>query len=125
MGGLALRRWWAEPGNDTRVRHAITLGTPHHGTWLARFAMTLNARQMQQLSRWLQTLAAREPISRAERITCFYSHCDNIVFPASTATLVGADNRHIPGVAHVHMADRPEPWAELQRWLQPSEPPAP
>ena len=122
MGGLALRRWWAEQGDDTRMRRAITIGTPHHGTWLARFAMTRNARQMQQLSRWLQTLAAREPAGRAQRFTCFYSHCDNIVFPASTATLPGADNRHIPGVAHVHMADRPEPWAELQRWLQPSEP---
>jgi predicted alpha/beta hydrolase family esterase len=118
MGGLALRRWWAEQGDHTRVHRAITIATPHHGTWLARFAMSRNARQMQQVSRWLQTLATREPVGRAQRFTCFYSHCDNIVFPASTATLLGADNRHIPGVAHVHMADRPEPWAELQRWLQ-------
>ncbi len=122
MGGLALRRWWAEQGDDARVQHAITIGTPHHGTWLARFAMSRNSRQMQQFSRWLQTLAAREPEGRAQRFTCFYSHCDNIVFPASTATLVGADNRHLSGVAHVHMADRPEPWAELQRWLQPATP---
>lgn len=117
MGGLALRRWWAEQGDDARVRRAITLGTPHHGTWLARFALTRNARQMRRHSRWLQALAAREPAGRAARFTCFYSHCDNIVFPASTATLAGADNRHLGGVAHVHMADRPEPWAELQRWL--------
>lgn len=122
MGGLALRRWWAERGDDSRVHHAITIGTPHHGTWLARFATTRNSRQMQQVSRWLQTLAAREPAARARQFTCFFSHCDNIVFPASTATLAGADNRHLSGVAHVHMADRPEPWAELQRWLQPSTP---
>ena len=117
MGGLALRRWWAEHGEDARVHRAITLGTPHQGTWLARFALTRNARQMRRHSRWLQALAAREPAGRAARFTCFYSHCDNIVFPASTATLAGADNRHLGGVAHVHMADRPEPWAELQRWL--------
>lgn len=118
MGGLALRRWWAEHGDNSRVHHAITLGTPHHGTWLARFATTRNSRQMQQVSRWLQTLQALEPAARARQFTCFFSHCDNIVFPASTATLAGADNRHLTGVAHVHMADRPEPWAELQRWLQ-------
>ena len=117
MGGLAVRRWWSERGDDTRVHHAITIGTPHHGTWLARFAMTRNSSQMRQRSGWLQTLSAREPAGRAARYTCFYSHCDNIVFPAATATLPGADNRHLPGVAHVHMADRPEPWAELQRWL--------
>ena len=121
MGGLALRRWWAEQADETRVHRAITIATPHHGTWLARFAMTCNARQMQQISRWLLTLAAREPASRASHFTCFYGHCDNIVFPAATATLPGADNRHLPGVAHVHMADCPEPFAELQRWLKPLE----
>ena len=117
MGGLALRRWWAEQGDDARVHHAITLGTPHHGTWLARFALTRNSRQMRRGSNWLLTLAAREPSGRAERFTCFYSHCDNIVFPAATATLKGADNRHLGGVAHVQMADRPEPWLELLRRL--------
>ena len=119
MGGLALRRWWAERGDDARVHRAITIGTPHQGTWLARFAVSRNARQMQQGSRWLQSLAAREPAGRHGRFTCFYGHCDNIVFPPSTATLAGADNRHIPGVAHVQMADHAEPWQELQRWLAP------
>ncbi|MBC7939908.1 MAG: alpha/beta hydrolase, partial [Chitinophagaceae bacterium] len=118
MGGLAVRRWWSERGDDARVHHAITVGTPHHGTWLARFAMTHNSRQMQHLSGWLRTLVQREPSSRAARFTCFYSHCDNVVFPPSTATLPGADNRHLSGVAHVRMADRPEPFEELQRWLQ-------
>jgi triacylglycerol esterase/lipase EstA (alpha/beta hydrolase family) len=118
MGGLALRRWWAEQGDDTRVHRAVTMGTPHRGTWLARFAMTRNSRQMRHISDWLQTLAVREPVGRAQRFTCFYSHCDNIVFPPATATLAGADNRHLPGVAHVCMADRPEPWAEVQRLLK-------
>ncbi len=117
MGGLALRGWWLRGHNDQRIHHALTLGTPHHGTWLARFAMTPNGRQMQQGSAWLRDVADREPGDRAARFTCFYSHCDNIVFPPSTATLVGADNRHLPGVAHVHMCSRPEPWRELLRWL--------
>ncbi len=121
MGGLTLRRWWAEQGDDSRVHHAVTIGTPHQGTWLARLAVSRSARQMQQGSAWLATLAAREPPGRGQRFTCFYSHCDNIVFPPSTATLEGADNRHLPGMAHVHMADHPAPWAELQRWLHSQE----
>lgn len=117
MGGLALRRWWAEFGDDARIHRAITLGTPHHGTWLARFAFSRNGRQMRLASGWQRTLAAREPVQRSTRFTCFYSHCDNIVFPASTATLAGADNRHLPAVAHVQMVDRPEPFDEMLRWL--------
>jgi len=117
MGGLALRRWWVQPGNDRRVLHAVTIGTPHHGTWLARWAMTKNSKQMRQLSHWLKQLAQHEAADRASRFTCFFSHCDNIVFPPSTATLPGADNRHLSAVAHVHMADRPEPFDELQRLL--------
>ena len=117
MGGLALRRWWADQSDAARIHHAISLGTPHQGTWLARFAMTTNARQMRRHSPWLQSLAQRELASATERWTCFYSHCDNIVFPPACATLAGADNRHLPGVAHVHMVQCPEPWAALQRQL--------
>ncbi len=117
MGGLALRRWWAESGDDQRLHHVVTIASPHHGTWLARFALSRNTKQMRRLSRWLQALAQREPAGRAARFTCFYGHCDNIVFPPSTATLPGADNRHLAGVAHVHMATRPEPWDEVMRRL--------
>ncbi len=121
MGGLVLRRWWAEHGGGSRVHHAISIGTPHQGTWLARWGHSANARQMQIDSPWLRNLAQREAVSTplAGRMTCFYSHCDNIVFPPSRATLPGADNRHLPGLAHVQMADAPEPWAELQYRLLP------
>jgi predicted alpha/beta hydrolase family esterase len=118
MGGLAVRRWLAEATRNHGttpfpVHHVITLGSPHHGTWLAKLAMTRNSRQMQQLSGWLQTLAQREAPGTAARFTCFYSHCDNIVFPPATATLPGAQNVHLTAVAHVNMADRDEPWEAL------------
>lgn len=117
MGGLAVRRWWAGHGDDARVHHVITIGTPHAGTWLARFAFSPNGRQMRLGSRWLRALAQQEPPGRSARFTCFYGHCDNIVFPPSTAALPGADNRHLPGVAHVHMASRREPFEEAMRRL--------
>ncbi|MBK1615766.1 permease [Rubrivivax gelatinosus] len=117
MGGLALRRWWAEQGEAGRLHHAITIGSPHAGTWLARFAFSLNGRQMRIGSGWLQTVAAREDAGQASRMTCFYGNCDNIVFPPSTSMLAGADNRHLAGVAHVDMVSRPEPWDELLRRL--------
>jgi triacylglycerol esterase/lipase EstA (alpha/beta hydrolase family) len=112
MGGLAIRAWYATLGVG-RVHRVVTIGTPHRGTWLARFAMTANAREMALGTDWQRALEALEPSAHFERFICFYSHCDNIVFPASTATLPGADNRHLRGIAHVHMIDHPQVLPEV------------
>jgi triacylglycerol esterase/lipase EstA (alpha/beta hydrolase family) len=125
MGGLAVRAWLAaQPGAaaaDARVLHIITIATPHQGTWMARFGHTPNARQMRIGGAWLAALAAAEaPHHQAlrSRFTCFFSHADNIVFPATTATLPGADNRHLPAVAHVTMVQHPAVWDEVLQRLQ-------
>ena len=109
MGGLAARAWRAAtPDADTRVRHIVTIGSPHHGTWLAQYSRVANGRQMRQDGPWLQALRQREaqrwPTGTYAPFICWYSNADNIVFPASTATLPGADNRFIHGHPHVAMA---------------------
>lgn len=115
MGGLAVRRWLAEQRDAGRVHHVLTMGTPHHGTWLGRFAASRNAREMRSASEWQQRLRSRE--GDFGRFSCYYSHCDNIVFPASTATLPGARNIHLPATAHVRMVDHPLPFQEAMQLL--------
>lgn len=119
MGGVAFRRWWAEQADPRRIGHLVTIGSPHRGTWLAGAAFSPNGRQMRLNSGWLEALAMRENAAHRALTTCFYSHCDNIVFPATNATLPGADNRHLVGTAHVHLAERDEPYAEVMRRLLP------
>ena len=108
MGGLAARAWLRVCAGELRVQQVITLGTPHRGTWAGRFSRAVNGRQMALDGDWVGNLSGAEPPGRAALFTCWYSNCDNIVFPTSTATLRGADNRLIAGVAHVEMARRPE-----------------
>jgi len=107
MGGLAIRAWLRQEGAARRAHSIVTIGTPHGGTWLARFALTENGRQMREGNDWLRELGAGEPHSTRALFTCYFGNCDNIVFPAHNATLEGAANRHVAGVAHVHLAFHP------------------
>ena len=107
MGGLAARAWLRSHQADGRVHRVLTLGTPHGGTWLGRFSRALNGQQMSLRGEWLTALHGSEPAGRAALFTCWYSNCDNVVFPASTAGLPGADNRFVPALAHVQMAFDP------------------
>lgn len=108
MGGLAARAWWrAMPNARSRVAHIVTIGTPHHGTWLARWGHTTNALQMQEHSIWLQSLAQSEPADIGTHFTCWHSEADNIVFPLGTAVLTGCHDRHVPWVGHLALVDHP------------------
>jgi len=115
MGGLAVRAWLAR--EEGAVHRVITIASPHHGTWAARFSLSANARDMRPQSDLLAFLESKESPETRGRFTCFYSHCDNIVFPPSTATLEGADNRHVVGMAHVHLAYQPVVFDEALRWV--------
>jgi triacylglycerol lipase len=120
MGGLAIRAWAAQQGASclARVQRIITQGTPHHGTLIAHVSHTVNGQEMRVGSRWLADNASRLPDGFAQKCICFYSNCDNIVFPAQTATLSGADNRFLAGRAHVELAFLPEIqqacWAQME-----------
>lgn len=119
MGGIALRAWWREHAASAaaRVHHAITIGSPHQGTVTARLARAENARQMRPASALLRALAEHEADGRARHFTCFFGHCDNIVLPASSAALPGADNRHVEGQPHVALIHAPAVWQEVMTRL--------
>lgn len=106
MGGLAARAWLRSPGHSP-VKRLVTVGTPHHGTWLARFSRVRNGRQMRLHSAWLRELE-KAGLPRELPVICWYSNCDNIVMPPMTATLEGADNRLLRGAAHVDLAFHPD-----------------
>jgi hypothetical protein len=105
MGGLAARAWLRAARDPHRVHHVVTIGTPHRGTWLGNFSHTANGREMRLDGEWVTRLEHGRP---QVPFTCWYSNCDNIVFPVSTATLPGADNRLVRGAAHVQLGFRPE-----------------
>ncbi|WP_046112909.1 esterase/lipase family protein [Aquincola tertiaricarbonis] len=125
MGGLVVRAWLrsiaalhADPVAECTAG-IVTIATPHGGTWLARFGRAANARQMRLGSAWLAELQAAERPAWAAGFTCFHSNCDNVVFPVSAAVLPGADNRLVPGMAHVQLLGHPAVLGEVLRRLTP------
>lgn len=115
MGGLAVRAWMVAYGAKAHAHHVVTIGTPHRGTLLGCWALTANAQQMSLSSSWQRQLEKSESSEQRSRFTCFYSNCDNIVLPTSAGRLPGADNRHVPGVAHVQMAQHAQIFSEVLR----------
>jgi triacylglycerol esterase/lipase EstA (alpha/beta hydrolase family) len=111
MGGLAARIWWAQDPSARRLHRLITIGSPHQGTWMAKFGWGTNARQMRPQSAWLVALRAQEGVEHAKKTLCFYSDCDNLIMPSAAATLPGADNRQVTGAGHVAMVDHPDVFA--------------
>ncbi|MGZ3546684.1 MAG: lipase family alpha/beta hydrolase [Gemmatimonadaceae bacterium] len=112
MGGLAVRAWLAANG-EARVHRLITVASPHAGTRLALHGRGRNVAQMRHGSEWLAELARRGETTTRTQVVCFWSHCDNIVFPTRSATLAGADNRHLEGTPHVAMAFHPAVFDEV------------
>ncbi|HEX4508489.1 MAG TPA: permease, partial [Burkholderiaceae bacterium] len=107
MGGLVARAW-LRGVDPARVARVITLGTPHGGTWLAGLALSPNAKQMRVGSAWMTGLAGAEPAGRGALFTCWWSDCDQVVWPAPTAELPGATSHFIPGIAHLALTRQPE-----------------
>ena len=116
MGGLAARAWMRTHG-DARLARLITLGTPHHGTALARFGPGENAVQMRRGSAWLRVLAASESAAARGRIVSIYTVHDNIVAPSDSGHLAGARNVAFGGVGHVALCSNPRVLAEVLRQL--------
>lgn len=120
MGGLATRAYLRDHGSR-RIAKVITLGTPHHGTALARFGIGHNTRQMLWSvgeqeglsSEWLRDLAARENKSAYRLVVSIYSHHDNIIAPQTSSHLLGARNIAHAGIGHVELAFHPAIQAEV------------
>jgi pimeloyl-ACP methyl ester carboxylesterase len=121
MGGLAARAYLRDYGT-AHVAHVITVGTPHHGTALAKFALSQNAAQMRCNGPWLRALEATEPADAFAQFTTLYSRIDNIVAPARTAVLPGAKEVELNDVGHVALGYAPRAlhalFAEVDRVTQ-------
>jgi triacylglycerol lipase len=107
LGGLIARYYVQRLGGDARVHTLVTLGTPHHGTELARpLRMLPLLDQLTPESRLIRELAEPAPGCRT-RFLAFHSDIDHMVWPSRNARLdhpdLQVDNVPVRGVGHLSM----------------------
>ncbi len=99
MGGLAARAMLRTLGPKV-IRQIITLATPHHGAPFARVLSWPCARQMCPGSAWLTALNAAQEGKWRVPLTSIYSLDDNLVQPARSSALLGAQSFEMRGLGH-------------------------
>jgi triacylglycerol lipase len=102
MGGLAIRAWMRAHGTQ-HAAGAITLGTPHVGTQIAKGQHTPNGRQMEWHSDWLTALAQSETDAIRALFQIAITPQDNIVYPQRAQVLPGTTATVFDGLGHLQL----------------------
>ncbi len=106
MGGLIARYYVTRLGGDARVHTLVTLGSPHHGTYLAYGWPSRLTRQLRPGSPLMAELD--QPVRACRtRFLCYWSDIDQLMFPQRTAALEHPDlnvtNIEMHGVGHMSL----------------------
>ena len=104
LGGLLIRGWLADAANQQLVAGAVTLGTPHQGSTLARLGAGRLARSLTYRGALIRELEATEAPSDVPCVA-LYSPIDNMVVPQEGlhVTTPGWTLRASPAVSHIWM----------------------
>jgi alpha/beta hydrolase family protein len=97
MGGVVSRYYVQLGGGDRRVRHLITIGSPHHGTDVSAVGIGRPAKELFFGSVLLQRLDAARPPAHT-RITLIWSHSDALV-PGRRQALIPDPEHRIEEIA--------------------------
>ena len=106
MGGLIARVLLRDVGASV-IRRIVTIGSPHHGTVLAHGLPWADTRQMARTSSWLRELNALQEGRFAAPVASIYSVDDNVVAPAGSARLSGAEMHELCGLGHFALLRSP------------------
>jgi pimeloyl-ACP methyl ester carboxylesterase len=120
LGGIVARLALEDPANAARVATLVTLGTPHAGTFLARYGNTAIARSLRPGSDLVQRLERQLPWCgppEGPRLVAFHSAADVVLLPAGSARVEGAENVEISGCTHYGYLLHPTAWEEVLRAL--------
>ena len=120
MGGIVSRLALLDPQVAASVRSLVTLGTPHGGTWIARYADTHITRALRPQSATLEALEAQLPwgsLPGYPSLFAFWSRADILLIPHESARVEGAMNVEVARSSHFGYLLRPSVWEQIYELL--------
>jgi triacylglycerol lipase len=103
MGSLSTRYYLKNLARQGRVDAWVSLGGPNHGTEAARLCFSTACREMRPGSPFLAALNHGDETPGAARYATWVSPCDEVVHPAASAALDGAENHQTRCLSHLQL----------------------
>ncbi|RZM79158.1 esterase/lipase family protein [Leptolyngbya iicbica] len=113
MGGIVSRYYLQRLGGLERVRHFVTLSSPHNGTWTGYLRSNPGARQMRPKSEFLQDLNSTVDDLTQVEFTSVWTPFDLMIVPANSSELPVGTMMQLPVLAHPWMVSDPRAIATL------------
>jgi len=115
MGGLVVRLA-LETKTSARIATLVTLGSPHQGTYAARYGASRNVVDLRPDSPVMRRLAAQLPWSgppSRPRLVALWSGADVLLLPANAACAEGAETIEMIGFTHYSYLLHPRGWSQV------------
>lgn len=106
MGGMIARNYIQNRGGAANVYGVVTLGSPHHGSKLAPFAISPIGKTLLPGCEFLVKFNSM-PWPEQARAISIYTRYDNIVLPAESAKMTGAQVVELDGMGHTSLLFHP------------------
>jgi triacylglycerol lipase len=103
MGGLVARYYAQRLGGLARMKHFVTISTPHHGTGTAYLEPLPGVREMRPGSPFLEDLDRDADRLAQLSVTSIWSPLDIVISPAASSRLPFGSEVQIPVLIHFLM----------------------
>ena len=118
MGALSARDYIRNFGGDGKVDALVTLGGANHGTNTAYFCFDISCVEMRPGSSFLSALNADDETWGTPRYATWWSSCDEVISPQSSALLLGAVNNDAGCLKHSQLHEDATVYAQVKAWVQ-------
>jgi len=109
LGGVAARVAIQDHGLAPLVRRLVTMGSPHHGTYVARLGNTPITRDLRPDSALMERLAPTA-LPASVQVTSFWSNADLVIMPPESAALEASVEVDMTPLTHYGYLIHPRSW---------------